>query len=131
MPVSAYGFATADWHYDSSDRRSIRYGRLLKLDLVETSVNDEKRKLEIAVFLAGYSGGDGICLRYYDVRAYGLSCANETPVARRTGRTSHGQLLVDEMEMTDGGLVVHHILWNNQAHWQVACADLVVSMQDP
>jgi len=121
----AWAFASADWHYDSSDPRSPKYATLRDLRIVEEDTGDAT-VLHVYARLLSYSGRRLFTMKYSDVRRYDLNNENSNRVSIGQGRTTHGQLLLDEFEFLLDGTVVHHIRWNNEALWAVCCSDLTV-----
>jgi hypothetical protein len=123
----ALEFARASWHYDPGDYRSIKYSTFKSWSMEEHrqgGKNDGQWRIDGRLKLSGASGRHLLKLCYLDVQRYILSNRNEAWLAQSTGRTSHGQLLVDEFEFLAPEHVTHHVIWNNQALWSITCRDV-------
>jgi hypothetical protein len=122
LPPAAYAFAIADWHYNTGDPRCPHDSWVdeLNLDRVPSlsTFNREQRqkhKLEIRVRLLG-AGPDGfIELVYHGVRRYWPA--------------DDSDWLYDEVQLSDEGLVVHHIRWASGACGRIECEDIVYDWQ--
>ena len=124
LPPDAFSFATATWHYDFSDHRSPHDSWVESITLREPSSGErhQHRKIEITVMLlAAYHDGH-IVLAYQDVRSYQLTAlpsSNSTPL-----RNGHGDWLIDEVRLSESGLVSHEILFSSGARWLIESADI-------
>ncbi len=111
LPPAAREFATAHWHYDYSDPRSLHDSLLKKVDI--RIVRWEVRTCNITVELLGVSRGiykGLIKLHYRNVHEYLLSHVSE--------------LRHDEVQLTEGGLVRHIIRWDHAGYWTIDCEDI-------
>ena len=119
LPPSAYGFASAPWHYDFSDHRAPHDGWLEELIVREPALGERKenRSLEIVVSLfAAYHDGH-IELKYRDVQNYSFSCDELEGMG-------HGDWLYDEIRLSARGCVLHEIEWSSGSRWLIECADV-------
>jgi len=119
MPVAAYNFATAPWHYDFSDHRAPHDGWLEEVIIREPASGDRKqhRSLEIVVrLLAAYHDGH-IELKYSVVQNYSLTCGDQ-------GAQGHGDWMYDEIRLSDRGYVLHEVEWWHGGHWLIECGDV-------
>lgn len=124
--AGALTLAQADWHYDPNDFRCLKYASLHEYQMREQWVggaDSGRTQIDVSLKLKSHSARHVLHLRYIDVAKYELIDRNDTSIACSTGRTAHGQLLVDEFEFIKS-TVIHHLLWNNQARWSVECHDI-------
>lgn len=119
LPVAAYNFATAPWHYDFSDHRAPHDGWVEEIIIREpaTGARKEHRSLEIVVkLLAAYHDGH-IELKYSAVQNYSLAGAKQ-------GSTGHGDWLYDEIRLSQREYVLHEIEWSCGSRWLIECGDV-------
>src|SRR5277367_4486168 len=100
LPLSAFEFAGAPWHYDHNDHRCPHDSWVESLTITEPSTGErlQNRSLRISVRLWGAFHDGHILLDYPDVQMYSL----ENP----TTGASHGDWLVDEIRLSENGLVL-------------------------
>ena len=122
MPLSAFEFATAPWHYNFADHRSLHDSWVDALVISEPARGDrhEIRSLEIEVrLLAPYH--DGITtLKYRGVVSYSLD-AQFVSSPRGNG---HGDWLGDELRLSTRGSVLHEIEFRHGSRWIIECEDI-------
>ncbi len=119
LPLSAYEFATASWHYNFEDHRSPHDGWLETLVIREPAFGERKenRSLElIARLFAAYHDGH-IELKYSDVQSYSLASGV-------TNGSGHGDWLYDEIRLSEQGRVLHEIEWSRGGVWLIECSDV-------
>jgi hypothetical protein len=83
--------------------------------LLEASVCSH-RALHISVRLSGAYYDGHLLLDYSDVKTYSL----EKPKTR----AAHGDWLVDEIRLSENGVVLHEILFNSGSRWLIEAADI-------
>ena len=72
------------------------------------------------MLLAAYHDGL-IKLVYKDVQSYNFN----TPANSTTGmRNGHGDWLIDEVRLSENGLVLHEILFSTGVRWLIESADV-------
>ena len=119
LPVAAYNFASASWHYDFTDHRAPHDGWLEHMIIGEpaTGARKEHRAIEIIVkLLAAYHNGH-IELKYSAVRSYSLAWNDQVT-------TGHGDWLYDEITLSRRGSVLHEIEWSCGSRWLIECSDV-------
>jgi hypothetical protein len=124
MPGSAHEFATASWHYDTADARSLHDSWVDSLVIREPAEGDrhEIRPLEIEDRLLGpYHDGNTI-LNYRKVQAYSM----DTPLdsSLRHGNVGHGDWLCDEVRISERDHVIHEIECSWWSRWLIECQDI-------
>ncbi len=124
MPRSAHGLATASWHYDTADARSLHDSWVNSLIIREPADGDrhEIRSLEIEVRLLGPYHDGNTTLIYRKVYAYSL----DTPFGfvsppRDVG---HGDWLCDEVRLSQRDHVIHEIEFSRGSRWVIECEDI-------
>jgi len=118
LPQSVYDFATADWHYDPSQRTCPHDSWIEKIEISELAegLRHEVRKTRIGLFLLGAYHDRILSLIYDDVVAYNISAL------RSTG--GHGDWLIDEINLSETNMVVHEIAFSSGAVFRFECRDL-------
>lgn len=133
MPPGAYEFATAEWHYDPSDHRCPHDSWLESLTIEERELPScgPLRGLTISVVLLGAYHDGQIEIMYSDVTSYQLSnivAAGSSQDDKHIHHGSPGDWLIDEIRMSDeGGTVVHHVEFRNDAKWIIRSSDISVT----
>jgi len=124
MPKSAHEFASASWHYDTADSRSLHDSWVDSLVIREPSkgTRHEIRSVEIEVRLFGPYHNGNTTLRYEGVHAYSLQGA-----VFHT-RDGHGDWLCDEIRFTEHH-VVHEVEFESDARWTIECQDITWTWQ--
>ena len=130
IPPGAYDFATAPWHYDPADHRSLHDAWVEKVLVSEEATPEKqgKRKLRIVVRLVGAYHDGHHELSYSGVTAYQLGLASGGPDSLSRG---HGDWLFDEVRLSESGNVLHEIVFSSGAQWTIECASLEHSMTIP
>ncbi len=116
IPPSAYSFATAEWHYDPQDHRSPHDAWVETLRIEEPASGDRQqvRGLEISVRLLGAYHDGCLELTYKSVRSYSLRHVKGVHFVG-----AHGDWLVDEVRLSEGGGVMHEIVFASEARWVI------------
>ena len=115
LPVSAYEFAIAKWHYDFNDHRCPHDAWVQSFRVYEefSGSRSEIRRTQIAVELLGAYHDGVIKIDYVDVLSYEVSL--------RSG--CHGDWLYDEVRVSAENKVVHEIDFEF-SHWIIECSDI-------
>ncbi len=116
LPAEVREFACAEWHYDPDDPRCLHDARVhsIRIGFPEGASGSS-----IDVVVKGRSRASW-SIRYLDAVTYEFVILGEPKwPPHLLGR--HGDWLVDEVELTSGGLVVHRILFSNGGTWAVTC----------
>jgi hypothetical protein len=118
LPISAFEFAAAAWHYDYSDHRCPHdsWVESLTIDEPARGTRLEDRSLHISARLLGAFHDGHLWLDYIDVSAYSL----EAPKTR----SGHGNWLFDEIRLSENGLVLHEIMFSNYGQWLIEAKDI-------
>jgi hypothetical protein len=129
LPASAYEFAMASWHYNPGDHQCPHDAWVESLSIIEVSSGDrhEERSIEIKIRLLG-AYHDGFAeMKYVGVKSYSLC----TPAEFRLPPlgVGHGDWLVDEIRISDRGLVLHEIEFSRGSNWLIECQDIYYSWQ--
>jgi len=119
LPLSAYEFASAPWHYDFNDHRAPHDGWLAEAIIREPASGERKqyRSLEIVVKLLGAYHDGHIELKYSKVQNYSLACGEQIG-------SGHDDWLSDEIRLSDRGYVLHEIEWSRGSCWLIECSDV-------
>jgi hypothetical protein len=119
LPIAAYNFASAPWHYDFSDHRAPHDGWLEEIVIREpaTGARKENRSLEIVIKLFAAYHDRQITLEYSAVQNYSLACHEQ-------GGSGHGGWLYDEIRLSQRGYVLHEIEWSCGSRWLIECGDV-------
>lgn len=122
MPRAAYDFASATWHYDPEDHRCPHDSWLEQLSVKEPSAGErcEVRGVEISVRLLGAYQDGWIELIYIDVKHYSFQLKRENSLPG----LGHGDWLVDEVRLSESGLVIHEVVFSTGAQWFIECGDV-------
>ena len=120
LPMSAYEFAAAPWHYDYEDHRCPHDSWLESVLIRELSSGSRKevRNLEILVRLLGAYHDGHLELVYTGVRSYSLA-GNKLEA-----QISHGDWLADEVSLSTDQFVLHEVLFSRGAHWRIEAKDI-------
>jgi hypothetical protein len=118
LPLSAFEFATAPWHYDHSDHRCPHDSWVESLTINEPATGErlQHRSLRISTRLLGAFHDGHLLLGYADVQMYSL----ESPKTQ----AGHGDWLIDEIRLSDNGCVLHEVLLSNDSRWLIEAKDI-------
>jgi hypothetical protein len=129
MPVRAWEFAAAEWHYNPDDHRCPHDAWVNRLEVVELAGGDrhQNRTLEIRVELLGAYHDGRIRLVYPGVTRYSFYL----PWDPRSGAPAagHGDWLVDEVSRSDSSradrlVVLHEVAFANGSVWTIESDDI-------
>ena len=125
LPASAFQFATTQWHYDHNDHRCPHDSWVESLTIKEPAGGDrlQHRSVEISVRLLGAFHDGRILIDYADVQRYSLE--------RPETLAGHGDWLVDEIRLSENGLVLHEVLFRTDCRWLIEARDMVHGIQGP
>lgn len=129
LPVSAYEFAVAEWHYHPEAHQCLHDAWVESLTVSEPFSGERRqnRHIEINLRLLGADHDGSHNLKYKDVRSYSL----ETPADFRMPPldVGHGDWLTDEVRLSERGLVIHEIEFSRGSRWLIECVDIVYQWQ--
>lgn len=119
LPLSAFEFAAAAWHYDHTDHRCPHDSWVESLTIHETGRAERlrDRSVRISILLLGAFHDGHLSLNYTDVHLYSLT----SPKAG----AGHRDWLIDEIQLSENGLVLHEVLFSNNAHWLIEAKDIL------
>jgi hypothetical protein len=123
LPVDVFEFATARWHYDPADHRSLHDSWLQDMTVAEEQLegaeeSGRRRTTIELVLLAPYH--DGVTTLFYsNVEAYTLSLQSSGEPNRHY--STHGDWLVDEIRLSEQSKVLHEISFSSGAHFLIEC----------
>ena len=143
LPPSAYAFAVAPWHYHTADHRSPHdawveslalHERARVIDRGPINVAHEEvpaedppaRKVDIHLRLLGAYHDGHIEFVYTNVNSYSLSKPPLGPGSFGSGGWkyfNHSDWLIDEVRLSDRGLVIHEIVFASDSRWLIECED--------
>ncbi len=119
LPESAYAFATtALFRRDGS-----LHDAWVETCIISEPSSGERsqiRRAEIHVRLLGAWHDGYIELRYKDVRRYSLVAPGLSPQTE----WAHGDWLVDEIRLSEDGLVEHEVMFSTRSRWLIECVDI-------
>ncbi|MCB1621086.1 MAG: hypothetical protein KDI44_10130 [Thiothrix sp.] len=121
MPKNAYEFAVAQWRGNPNDPKGIYDGWLDSViieDLKEKVDSDcrivNKNIINIRINILNAFHNRSIEINYFNVKKYILSNNYE----------SHGDLLRDEVRLSEENNVIHEIEWGVDDRWFIECTDI-------
>lgn len=122
FPRKAHEFASARWHYDFDDHRCPHDSWVESICVNEPSSGDrnEIRVIDISIKLLGAYHDGWLTLLYQNVKKYNFFYEH----ADNVPTIGHGDWLIDELRLSDNGLVVHEIVFSNNARWLIECSDM-------
>ena len=108
VPNNALQFMAAEWHYDHRDERCPHDSRINKICILEKELGDFRvNNIEI-VLLGAY--GNNLSLFYSDVYSYSIE---KKKCAWPIDDYSHGDWVIDELLLSDDGLLTHEIIFTD------------------
>ncbi len=129
LPKDTYEFAIADWHYDPATSQCPHDSWLESLSLSESINNTQSdKRINIDLLLLGAYHDGNISLRYEGVVFYELEKIlkiDQEIVNEQVRRGTHGDWLIDEISLSDGGVVIHDIEFANDARWIICCENII------
>lgn len=109
LPKSSRDFFLATWHYDKDDHRCLHDAWLESLVISESppAQEAERRQIEISIRLLGSYHDGYMTIRYHGVRRYLITTPPKAATPPATD--GHGDLLADEVSMSEYGFPVHYM----------------------
>lgn len=124
LPASAHAFAAAIWHYDFSDHRCPHDCWVDSMSIMEVPSGDRQQDRYIAIkvrLLGAYHDGF-LELSYKKVKSYSLLSPTEFNLPPLN--VGHGDWLIDEVRVSETGLVLHEIEFSRGSCWLIECEDI-------
>jgi hypothetical protein len=124
LPVSAYEFAVAEWHYNPEAPQCPHDSWVKRLIMAEPASGDrqEKRSIEIHLELLGAYHDGHIHLTYKNVKSYSLDTPPDFKLPPL--HVGHGDWLTDEIRLSDRGMVLHEIEFSRGSRWLIEAEDI-------
>jgi hypothetical protein len=91
----------------------------LTISELATGIGHQKRQLEIAVRLLGAYHDGYLEILYPEVRSYSMTGASAA-----ADNAGHGDWLIDEVRVSEQGLVLHEILFASGNRWLIEAKDI-------
>ncbi len=110
--INAYSFATASWRGKNNDPRELHDSQLANFIVKES----KEGSVEITIKLIGAFYDRYLYLRYLNVDNYFFR-----------NKSSHGDLLRNEVRLSDTMKVIHEIEWGIDDNWMIECEDIIYS----
>jgi hypothetical protein len=109
LPEAARKFTLSDWHYDPQDHRCPHDARLESVAIREPAEGERQqdRKIDIQIVLLGAYHDGKIEIHYPDVASYYIARGFDS--SNRGKQIGHGDWLTDEVRLSDTGLVIDEI----------------------
>lgn len=136
LPKAAYEYATAPWHYNFGleDPRCPHDAWVESILIREQEVGlppqRRQRELWIDVRLLNAQQSGYIEISYAYVASLSLEVPNvvDTELPASSNRGYH-DWLIDEIRLSDHGLIVHEVDFRLGAHWLIECKELSYNWQ--
>jgi hypothetical protein len=112
LPLAAYEYGKAEWHYDLSDPRSIHDAWLRTLTINEVS-NERPERYQIEISFLGAFHDRLFKFAYTGVTQYQLL----TPSTAE----AHGDVYFDEIRLSNKRNVIHEVLFMTNVRWIIEC----------
>ena len=121
LPMAAYEFATATWHFNPESHRDLHDSWLEAIIISEPSTGDRSqyRTIDITIKLLGPYHDGNIEITYRKVRSYSMVGTLDGSEAGE----GHGDWLYDEIRLSARGCVLHEIEWSRGGDWLIECED--------
>jgi hypothetical protein len=112
--------ATARWHHDHADSRCPHDAWVEHLTINESAMGDRQqyRSIDIYLRLLGAYHDGHLELAYRDVRSYTLATPPDCLWPPSNG-AGHGDWLIDDIGLSERGLVLHSILFSRGSRWTI------------
>lgn len=120
LPHGARGFVFTEERYNFSHPQCLHDSWVTKLALTES----ESKVTQIELILLGSYHDGHHKIIYEDVRCYELSTIN---TKRGSLTIGHGDWIVDEVLLTEEGLIAHEIEFSDSARWRIVAKDMTYS----
>ena len=126
LPDAVREYALAEWHYNIEDHRCPHDSWLEQIMIREPASGErsERRSLEIELRLLGAYHDGYIEFQYKDVESY---CLDQPHRRDRWDSTEkgHKDWVVDEVDLSVHGYVLHEIEWLDRGHWLIECRNFI------
>jgi hypothetical protein len=123
IPPEAYDFATAPWHYDPADHRSLHDAWVEEVTLREdlASEGEASRRLSLGIRLLGPYHDGHTYLSYAYVSGYQLVLPRDSSSVGALSRPSggHNDWLIDELRLSSSGTLLHEVVFSSGARWLI------------
>lgn len=127
IPVEVYAFASASWHYSLTDHRSLHDSWVESVAIQESNAASDvagERVVTIRVRLLGPYHDGHTELTYSDVTGYTLGLGRAADdlahlAPSQPVRVGHGDWLVDEIRIGQGGGIIHEVLFTSGRTWVI------------
>lgn len=120
----AFAYVTSEFHSDHSSRMSPHDGWVEFVEIRESGSGERgaQRTIRVMIDLLGSYHDGRIRFTYPEVHSYLMNTPHdfEGPPLR----AGHGDWLIDEVGLSENGLVVHEILFSRGARWRIESSDL-------
>jgi hypothetical protein len=129
LPKEAYKYAVAPWHYNFGldDPRCPHDAWVDVITLKEVAQGRDQatRELEMSVRLLNAQHTGYITFNYTGVARYSFQMwdVTTTPLPQTSNR-GHHDWLIDEIRLSESGLVVHEVVFALGSHWLIECKSL-------
>lgn len=113
FPLSAFEFASAEWHHNFRDHKALHDSWLVDVSIQESD-SKENRVTDITLKLLGAYHDGHMFIKYSNVKSYqiGSSTSKHTSIDR------------DEVRLSENGHVLHEIVWWQDFVWLIECKDI-------
>jgi hypothetical protein len=124
LAPGAFEYAMSTWHRDYTHRMSPHDSWLERVSIDEPSSGDrsQNRSVQVTVELLASHHDGRIRFTYVDIKSYRMEMPAE--FERPPYGVGHGDLLADEVSLSDRGLVLHQFLFSRGATWSIEAGDL-------
>jgi len=125
IPAHVHSFASDSRYFDLSSHSSLHDSWLESLTVCEVASGERKeiRRMEVAIILLGPFHDRRIHLHYSGVTFYTFSAPSHYG-EQRFDHTAHGDLFTHEIRLGHDGLLIHELLFENDAAFLIECSDL-------
>ncbi|TXH68978.1 MAG: hypothetical protein E6Q83_11715 [Thiothrix sp.] len=111
FPENAYSFAAASWRGDYNDPRELHDSWLESINIIES----QDKTTSIIIKLLNSYHDRYILIEYLDVKKYFLT----------NDHVSHGDLLRNEIRLSENNNVIHEIEWGMDSRYVIECGDIL------
>jgi hypothetical protein len=121
LPLAAYEFAAAPWHFNADSHRDLHDSWLEAVTIAEPSSGErsQHRSIDINIRLLGPYHDGHIEIAYTKVRSYSMVAALNGSEAGE----GHGDWLYDEIRLSARGYLLHEIEWSRGGDWLIEFKD--------
>jgi hypothetical protein len=125
LPKAVYDFAVADWHYDGSKKESPHDAWIQEIKIKEIAEGETRisqiRTTQIEIILLGAYHDRLFKVTYEDVSSYFISSWQSS--------RGHGDWVIDEIGLSDAGLVTHEIKFWHDVFFKIECRNIIFQEQ--